>query len=107
MPSWITPKYKRSTPMDFRETAVEYISQDNHATFFSSEAKWIRKIKSYQSQYPNEIQITHESDDSILAHIPKTWLKISPPRKVNLTDEQRSAAAERMSNARKAKKGDL
>lgn len=89
--------------MDLRETAVEYIANEPYATFFSSEAKWIRKIKSLQSDYPNEVKIINQDEDSILAHIPKTWLKITPPRKMTLTEEQRLAAAERMSNARKKK----
>ncbi len=91
--------------MDFRETSVEYIANESHATFYSSEAKWIRKIKSLQQDNPDTIQIINESEDSILAHIPKSWLKITPPRKMNLSEEQRAAAAERMSNARKNKKG--
>ena len=89
--------------MDFKETSVEYISSEDYATFYSSEAKWIRKIKSLQSEYPTEIALVDESDEFIMVHIPKSWLKIKPPRKMTLTDEQRAAAAERMSNARKKK----
>lgn len=89
--------------MDFRETSIEYIANETYATFYSSEAKWKRKIHSFQKSYPNEIKIIHEDDDSILAHIPKSWFKITPPRKMNLSEEQRAAAAERMSNARKKK----
>lgn len=89
--------------MDFKETSVEYISSENYATFYSSEAKWIRKIKSLQSEYSTEITLVDESDEFIMVHIPKSWLKIKPPRKMTLTDEQRAAAAERMSNARKKK----
>ena len=92
--------------MDFRETSIEYISCESHATFFSSEAKWIRKIKSLQKGHPSDIQIINESEGSIVAHIPKSWFKITPPRKMTLTEEQRAAAAERMSNARKNKKGE-
>lgn len=91
--------------MDFKETAFDYVSCDTYATFFTTEAKWIRKIKSLQQSHPNEITIINESDDSIMVHIPKTWMKISPPRKMTLTDEQRLAAGERMKNARKNKKG--
>jgi hypothetical protein len=91
--------------MDFRETSCEYLSCDDHATFYTSEAKWIRKIKALQKEYPNEVTITKEYPDSIGVHIPKSWFKITPPRKMTLTEEQRAAAAERMSNARKNKKG--
>lgn len=89
--------------MDFKETTFDYLSCDTHASFFSTEAKWIRKIKSLKLEYPDEITIVQETNDSIIAHIPKLWMKITPPRKMNLTDEQRAAASERMKNARKKK----
>lgn len=89
--------------MDFRETSVEYISSEDYATFFSNEAKWVRQINTLLEQYPTEVTLIHKDYDSIVVHVPKSWLKIKPPRKMTLTDEQRAAAAERMSNARKKK----
>ena len=92
--------------MDFRETGIEYISCDDHATFFSSETKWINKLLSLKENNPDLIQITHypeENDGAIVAHVPKSWLKISPPKKMSLTDEQRNAAKERLAEARKKK----
>lgn len=91
--------------MDFKETAFDYLSCDHYATLSTTEPKWIRKIKSLQQSHPKDIQIIKESEDGILVHIPKSWMKISPPRKMNLTDEQRLAAGERMKNARINKKG--
>lgn len=91
--------------MDFRETAFDYLSSDDHATFYTTEAKWMRKIKALQQDYPNDIKIINEDDETLLVHLPKSWMRIAPPRKMTLTDEQRAAAAERMANARK-KKGD-
>ena len=90
--------------MDFKETAFDYLSCDTHATFYTSESKWMRKIKSLQQSHPNEITIINESEDGIMVHIPKSWMKITPPRKMTLTDEQREAAKQRMANARKSKK---
>lgn len=89
--------------MDFRETSIDYLSCDKHASFYSSEAKWIRKIKALQKEHPDEVIIVKEYEDSIGAHIPKSWFKITPPRKMNLSDEQRAAAADRMSKARQKK----
>jgi hypothetical protein len=88
---------------DFNETACDYYSCDKHATFCSSETKWINKIRKLKEQYPDDVEITVQPEDNqgmILAHIPKSWFKISPPRKVNYTEEQRAAMAERMKNAR-------
>lgn len=89
--------------MDFRETSIEYLSCNDHATLYSSEAKWMRKIKQLQSDYPDSVQIMNETSESMVVHIPKSWLKVTPPRKMTLTDEQRAAAAERMTKARQKK----
>ena len=87
---------------DFKETCVEYIDVDKHATFCSSERKWINKIIKLHQQYPDAVEILcvpEDNDGVILAHIPKNWMKISPPKKINLTEEQRAERAERMRKA--------
>lgn len=89
---------------DFKETCVEYLDVDKHATFCSSERKWINKIIKLQQEHPDEVEILYmpeKNEGVILAHIPKRWLKISPPAKRVMTDEQRAAAAERMKALRK------
>lgn len=94
---------------ELKETAVDYIATEKHATFCSSEQKWINKITKLKSSHPDQVQIIHAAEDNhgmIYAHIPKSWLKISPPRKTNLTEEQRAAAAERMAAARERKQND-
>lgn len=90
---------------DFKETAVGYLDVDNYASFDSSERKWINKILRLKEKYPEEVEIIKMPEDncgSIAAHIPKSWMKISPPKKVNLTDEQKAAMAERMRQSRKS-----
>ena len=89
--------------MDFRETSIEYLSCNDYATLYSSEAKWMRKIKQLQSDYPDSVQIINSTSESMVVHIPKSWLKVTPPRKMTLTDEQRAAAADRMTKARQKK----
>lgn len=87
---------------DFKETCVEYIDEDKHATFCSSERKWINKIIKLHQQHPDAVEILcvpEDNDGVILAHIPKNWMKISPPKKINLTEEQRAERAERMRKA--------
>ena len=44
-----------------------------------------------------------EDDESATYRVPKNWIKISPPRQVNYTDEQRAAMAERLAAAREKK----
>lgn len=88
---------------DFKETCMEYLDIDKHATFCSSERKWINKIYKLKEKYPDEVHIEvseEENDGMIIAQVPKTWMKLSPPAKRNFTDEQRAAMAERMRAAR-------
>ena len=86
---------------DFKETAIGYLDVDPCATFSSSERKWINKILKYAESHPDMVRIKCYPEDNfgeLVADIPKSWLKISPPRTVNYTDEQRAAMAERMKN---------
>lgn len=48
-------------------------------------------------KYPQECEILHRNDDgSIFAHVPLSWIKIGPPRKVELTDERKKELAARL-----------
>lgn len=87
-----------------KETVFECAGDSAVATITSNEQKWINKINKLASQRPGDVEIVCTPEDNygyILAHVPKTWMKLSPPRAVNYTDEQRAAIAERMANARK------
>lgn len=89
-----------------KETSFEYIDENQYGTFCSSERKWINKILALHEKYPDKIQIRYWPEDNhgvILAYVPKKWFKISPPRQVNFTDEQRAALAQRMADARAKK----
>lgn len=91
---------------DPKETCINYITEDNAVTFCSSEQKWINKILKLHDKYPNEVKIIHYPEDNhgmLYAEIPKKWLKVSPPRQTNYTDEQRAAMAERLAAAREKK----
>ena len=90
---------------DFKETCIEYLDMDKHATVCSSERKWINKIYKLKEKYPNDVHIEvseEDNDGMIIATIPKSWMKVSPPKKVNYTEEQKAALAERMRAARKS-----
>lgn len=88
---------------DFKETSIDILSSDDHATFCSSETKWINKILKLKEVNPDKVDIRYlpeDNDGMIVAHIPKNWIKVSPPRKREMTDEQKAALAERLAFAR-------
>jgi len=93
---------------DFLETCFNYCYEryknDNVGWFSSDEQKWINRIRKLQEQYPDQVIIKAEpetNDGCIYCKLPQDWLKIIPPRKCNLTEEQRKAISERLNNARK------
>ena len=91
---------------DFKETSIDYLSCDNYATFCSSESKWINKILKLKELHPDAVDIRELPENNqgmILAHVPKSWFKLSPPKKREMTDEQREAAAKRLAAARARK----
>jgi len=93
---------------DFRETAVGYLNVDSYATFSSSEQKWINKIIKLHESHPDDVQIEYMPEDNngmLVAHIPKNYFKISPPRQREMTDEQREAAAIGLAEARAKRNG--
>ena len=93
---------------DFKETGFDYLDSDKHATFSSSETKWINKILKLKEEHPNEVDIQCYPEDNqgmLVAHLPKKWMKISPPRTREMTDEQREAAAKRLADARAKRNG--
>ena len=97
--------------VELRETCIECTNDRNTATFCSNEQKWINKIYKLVEKYSDEVEIIEDPDNNggyMLAHVPKAWMKLSPPRQVNYTDEQRAALAERMSMVRqKVKEGGM
>lgn len=79
------------------ETCFNYCGDKG---FFSSdERKWIGRVRKLKEKYPDEVRIIAEpenNDGCIYCELPKEWLKVQPPVKRNLTDEQRQELSDRM-----------
>lgn len=86
---------------DLHETGINHIAGDNFVTFFSSERKWINRIRKLKEEFPNEVDIKHENPDgSLVAHIPTSWFQIKPRKKIQFTEEQILAAKARLEKGR-------
>jgi hypothetical protein len=88
------------------ETAMGYLTEDEGRAWFSSdEKKWKNRIMKLAEEYPEQVKITvypEDNDGCINAWIPAKWIRVKPPVKRNLTDEQRMAMSERLKKAREA-----
>lgn len=88
-----------------KETSIDYITGDDFCEFYTEEPKYIRMIKEYQKQYPDQVNIRLEYNDEagqvVYCRIPKSWFRPpKPPAKRNFTEEQRKEMGERLKKAR-------
>lgn len=79
------------------ETCFNYCGEKGYMS--SDERKWIGRIRRLKEQHPDEVRIITEPEDNdgcIYAELPKEWLQVRPPKKMNYTDEQRQILSDRM-----------
>ena len=85
------------------ETCINYCTTDC-AYISSDERHWINRVRKLKEDHPEEVRIIREpekNDGCIYATVPVKWVRVSPPVKRNLTDEQREEIRNRLANGRK------
>lgn len=87
---------------DIRETVINHVAGEDYATICTEERKWINQIYKLKDSHYDEVNIKYVNEDgSIIAHIPVSWVKIRPKKKVNLTAEQIAEQRARLEQGRK------
>ena len=80
------------------ETCINYCS--NECAYVSSDERhWISVVRKLKEKYPEEVRVIAEpekNDGCIYATVPIKWVRITPPKKMNLTDEQKAELSVRM-----------
>ena len=87
------------------ENVIEWITNEERATVTFSQGRFKTRIRKLAEEYPDEIEIAAENKDgSICAHIPTSWVRITPPKKHEATEEEKERLrqmAEAYRNSRK------
>lgn len=84
-------------PLGYNENCIEWIRDEKRATLSLSQRSIISRIMRYAETKPDECQVTAVNEDgSICAHVPVSWVRVSPPAKLNLSDEERKLRIERL-----------
>ena len=87
------------------ETCCNYTGK---TMYVSTDERWlINRILKFAEQKPDDVNILampENNDGCLYCAVPADWLKITPPTKREFTEEQRTALAERMANARQSRK---
>lgn len=89
-----------------RETIINYSYGDDVASVYTFDRKLQNKLNKLIGAR-SDISIVAQEEEWVEYEVPKSWIKVSPPRQVNYTDEQKAAMAERLAAARERKVGEL
>lgn len=77
------------------ENVIEFIKGEETATVTFSQGRYIGRIRKLAAAKPDECKIIVENPDgSIMAHVPVSWVRVSPP--AQKTEKQREAARRTM-----------
>ncbi|WP_434309225.1 hypothetical protein [Hominifimenecus sp. rT4P-3] len=75
----------------YAENVIEWIRDQTRATVSLSQKRTIGRVRKLAKEHPEKCQIVAENKDgSICAHIPVSWVKISPTAR--RSESQRAAA---------------
>ena len=94
--------YKRTASE--RETIIRYDNEESIANVYTWNKTLIKKLLALLPGR-QDIQCKYADEECATFIVPKTWIKVSPPRTRNLSEEQKAEAAERMRKARESKLG--
>ena len=88
------------------EFVIEWIKGNDYAGVTVPSGTALKsKLMRYARERPEEVKLMVENKDgSAFFHVPVSYIKVSPPRKVS--EEQAKAAGERFRKMREEKKGE-
>ncbi len=85
-----------------RETVVTFNEAEPTAAVYTHNPPLIRRLKKLAVEKPKECSLAKVSHEGLAYDftVPKAWVKVSPPRKLNLTDEERQKISQRLNTGR-------
>lgn len=86
-----------------RETIVSMDDAEGVAHIYTAMQTWKNRMAKLAAANPDDVRLVRSDDVGVEYEVPKTWVRISRPVRINLTDEQRAANIARLKAAREAK----
>lgn len=87
-----------------RENNIEWLNGQDRVTVSFSQAKYINKVKKLAEKHSDVEIVAENNDGSITAHLPLSYIKVSPPRQ--MSEEQKEQARDRLKKSWKNIKPD-
>ena len=88
------------------ENVIEWLDDEDTISVTFHQKRFVNKIKRLAKTDVNVTILAENSDNSIFAHLPISYLKLSPKRKDNISVERKAELAERMKTLRPRSKSD-
>ena len=79
------------------ENAIEWLDTKPKATVTLHGGRLKNRVMKLAEEYPDEVEIRREPGENggfLVAKIPAKWVKITPPRRLELTDERKEELRE-------------
>lgn len=80
------------------ENMVEFLDNDKEATVTLHDLRLKNRVLKLAEEYPAEVKVTvmpEQNHGFLVAHVPKKWVRVNPPIKREMTEEQKEALADR------------
>lgn len=91
-----------------RETVVNFNEVEGMASVYTHNKALRRRLERLAQERPEECKLVKVTrwNEAVEYHVPKKWIKISPPRKsASLTEEQKQRRSERLAKVRNSRLG--
>lgn len=86
-----------------KETIINFNEAEKTASVYTMNPKLLKQLTQLVEDGNEDITIHKKyNDGAIDFYVPKKWIKVKPPTKRVLTDEQKKALADRLANSRKS-----
>ena len=92
----------KKVPEEIFDNVIEFYKGSKTVTVTFSADKYKTRILSLAKERPDDVEIVTSDDDYVCAHIPASWIKINPSRK--MSESRKKEFSDRMSKVRSKKK---
>ena len=76
-----------------RETIINFNNAEKTASYYTLNYGKRQMLLELANEYPDDVKIIAQREDMVEATLPKSWIKVRPPRK--MTEEERQKLVER------------
>ena len=86
----------KQTPTEEQETTIIMEALSKTAEIYTCEPNTIRQMEKLAEAHPDEVVIERPDDYGIIVRLPRRYISVRAPKKMNYTEEQKQAMRERI-----------